>query len=48
VLTTWRNLVNEQVIYPLAMQDMPVKLGNQRQLFLDNYLVAGVDAGGRR
>lgn len=39
VLTTWRNLANEQVIYPLAMQDMTVKLGHQRQLFLDNYLV---------
>ena len=37
---TWRNLANERVIYPLNMKDMPVRIGHERQLFLDNYLVA--------
>ena len=39
--TTWRNLAHEQVMFPLNMKDMPVRIGRQRQLFLDNYLVAG-------
>ena len=38
--TTWRNLANEQVMFPLEMKDMPLKIGPERQLFLDNYLVA--------
>ena len=38
--TTWRNLANEQVMFPLHMKDMPVKIGRERQLFLDNYLIA--------
>ena len=37
---TWRNLANEQVMFPLDMKDMPVKIGRERQLFLDNYLIA--------
>jgi hypothetical protein len=40
VQTTWRNLANEQVMFPLVMRDMPVKIGRERQLFLDNYLIA--------
>ena len=40
VHTTWRNLANEHVVYPLDMSDMPVKIGPERQLFLDNYLIA--------
>jgi len=27
-------------MFPLAMKDMPVKIGRERQLFLDNYLIA--------
>lgn len=38
--TPWRNLAHEQVMFPLAMKDMPVKIGRERQLFLDNYLIA--------
>jgi hypothetical protein len=38
--TTWRNLANEQVMFPLDMKDMPMKIGKERQLFLDNYLIA--------
>ena len=37
---TWRNLSNERVVFPLDMKDMPVKIGRERQLFLDNYLIA--------
>jgi hypothetical protein len=37
---TWRNLANERVMFPLDMKDMPVKIGRERQLFLDNYLIA--------
>ncbi|MCH2375598.1 MAG: hypothetical protein MK538_15550 [Planctomycetes bacterium] len=40
LLTTWRLLANEEVIYPLDMSNMPVLLGEERQLFLDNYLIA--------
>jgi len=39
VRITWRNLANEQVMFPLDMKDMPIKIGRERQLFLDNYLV---------
>ena len=37
---TWRNLANEQVMFPLDMKDMAVKIRAERQLFLDNYLIA--------
>ena len=37
---TWRNMANEQVVFPLQMKNMPVKIGSHRQLFLDNYLIA--------
>ena len=37
---TWRNLGSEQVMFPLEMKDMPVQIERERQLFLDNYLVA--------
>ncbi len=37
---TWRNMANEQVMYPLQMKEIPVKIGTERQLFLDNYLIA--------
>ena len=40
VRKTWRNLANEQVIFPLDMKDMPVEIGPERQLLLDNYLIA--------
>lgn len=40
VRVTWRNLAHEQVMYPLDMRDMPVRIGPERQLFLDNYLIA--------
>jgi len=41
--TTWRNLSNESVMFPLDMGDLPVKLTRQRQLFLDNYLIADAE-----
>jgi hypothetical protein len=44
--TTWRNLANEQVMFPLDMKDMPAKIGKERQLFLDNYLIAEAQKGG--
>jgi len=40
VITTWRNLSNERVMFPLDMANIAVKIGPQRQLFLDNYLIA--------
>ncbi len=40
LFTTWRNLSNESVMFPLDMGNLPVKLTPHRQLFLDNYLVA--------
>ncbi len=40
LMTTWRNLSNEQVVFPLDMSGMPLKIDNHRQLFLDNYLIA--------
>ena len=40
VLTTWRHVANERVIFPLDMADIAVRIGPHRQLFLDNYLVA--------
>ena len=40
VRITWRNLANEQLMFPLDMKDISVKIGRERQLFLDNYLVA--------
>ena len=42
--TTWRNMANEQVILPLQMKDMPVKIRLERQLFLDNYLIAEAES----
>jgi len=40
MITTWRGLANERVMAPLDMGDMAVLVGPERQLFLDNYLVA--------
>ena len=40
LLTTWRHVANEQVMFPLDMRDIPVRIGPHRQLFLDNYLIA--------
>ena len=34
--TTWRNLANEQVMFPLDMKSMPVKIGHERELFVGN------------
>jgi len=39
----WRNLANEQVMFPLDMKDVPVEIGSERQLLLDNYLIAGAE-----
>ena len=43
VRIAWRNLGNEQVMYPLQMKDLTVLLGSERQLFLDNYVIADAD-----
>ena len=40
VVATWRNMANEQVMFPLDMQDIAVSIGKERQLFLDNTLIA--------
>ena len=40
VYTTWRNRSNEQVMFPLDMADLPVVIGQDRQLFVDNYIIA--------
>ena len=40
VNTTWKHLSSEQVVFPVNMGDLSVKLGSDRQLFLDNYLIA--------
>jgi len=40
LLTTWRNLGNEQVMFPLDMADIAARIGPHRQLFLDNDLIA--------
>ena len=40
LLITWRNLANEQIMFPLEMKDIAVRIGHERQLFLDNYLIA--------
>ena len=37
---TWRNLAHEGVMFPLDMGTLPVRIGGQRQLFVDNYLIA--------
>ena len=33
-------LANERLMYPVDMSDWPVKIGPQRQLFVDDYLIA--------
>ena len=41
--TTWKNLANEQVMFPLDMQNIAVKIGRERQLLVDNRLLARAD-----
>ena len=38
--TTWRHLGNESVMYPMEMTDVGVKIGPERQLFVDDHLIA--------
>lgn len=40
VVSVWRDMANEQVVFPLDMQNIAVKISKHRQLFLDNYLIA--------
>ena len=40
---TWQHLGDEQIMFPLAMRDIPVRIGADRQLFVDNYLIAESD-----
>ena len=40
VLTTWRHIANEQVIFPLDMAEFPVRIDRNRQLLVDNYFIA--------
>ena len=37
---TWKQLANERVMYPMEMENIAVKIGGERQLFVDNYLIA--------
>jgi hypothetical protein len=41
--STWRNLGNERVRFPLDMQDIAVRIGPERQLLVDNMLLARAD-----
>ena len=34
-------LANEQLMYPVDMADWPLTIDNSRQLFVDDYLLAG-------
>ncbi len=36
----WRQLANESLMFPLDMKDIAMKIGPQRQLFVDNELIA--------
>jgi len=40
VPAVWRQLANEGVMFPLDMRAIAVKIGPERQLFLDNALIA--------
>ncbi len=46
--SAWRNLGNEQIRFPLDMQDIAMKIGSERQLLVDNLLVAKTDNVSRR
>jgi len=39
----WRAMGNERVRFPLDMQDIAVRIGPERQLFVDNMLLARAD-----
>jgi len=41
--STWRNLANERIRFPLDMIDIAIRIGGERQLFLDNCLLARAD-----
>ena len=41
--SAWRNLGNERVRFPLDMQDIAVRIGRERQLLVDNLLLARAD-----
>ncbi len=36
----WRQLANETVMFPMKMDDVALKIGPERQLFVDNLLIA--------
>ena len=36
----WPHLANEGVAFPMTMRDVAAKIGSERQLFLDNCLIA--------
>ena len=38
--TIWPHLANERLMHPLGMQNIAAKVGPERQLFVDNYLIA--------
>ena len=46
--SAWRNLANEQLRFPLDMQDIAVRIGPQRQLLVDNQLFARAENVVRR
>ena len=35
----WKHLANERLMFAMDMDDIAVKIGPERQLFLDNYLI---------
>jgi len=42
--TIWPHLANERLMYPLRMRNIAAKIGPERQLFVDNYLIARASA----
>jgi len=39
-LGVWKHLANEGLMFPMQMADVAMKIGPQRQLFVDNCLIA--------
>ena len=39
-LRVWKHLANERLMFPMQMADVAKKIGTQRQLFVDNCLIA--------
>ncbi|MBH05775.1 MAG: hypothetical protein CMJ20_05585 [Phycisphaeraceae bacterium] len=48
LITAWRNMANEQVMFPMDMSTIPVRIDHCRQLFVDNYLIADTEHVTRR